>query len=288
MPLSPHSARSSSSIGRHPDRAGNWTRTPFLYLYISPPLSRCPPWLCSSVGTLGPANSWWQDSGCLSWRSRLHHPFLDSKATLGEGWGVCRVFELASAFYKCWWKCSERKSPVDRFLIGLATSNSLLITIMLLLFVYAPIIYVIDQNIFPHITDDLVQQQQCIKLSVSINQQLKWTIIILDHAFILGCFVSTWFYGTPDSQSEKIIEPCPDRRRLQIMCRLRYVPADCDLCLERLMSEKKYVYILIVQFNYLIWQIKKVKKNNIVWSTLTLHGFLEIIKCFRLMGLYVH
>lgn len=91
MPLSPHSARSSSSIGRHPDRAGNWTRTPFLYLYISPPLSRCPPWLCSSVGALGPANSWWQDSGCLSWRSRLHHPFLDSKATLGEGWGVCRV-----------------------------------------------------------------------------------------------------------------------------------------------------------------------------------------------------
>lgn len=74
---------SSSSISRHPDRAGNWTWTllslSFSFSSFSLPLSPSPPRLGSSVGALGPGNSWWQDRGCLSFGSRLPHPFLTAE-----------------------------------------------------------------------------------------------------------------------------------------------------------------------------------------------------------------
>ncbi len=85
LTLFSHCFSSFSSITRHPDRASNWTWTSlslfpfFLFLRLCLSLARSPPWLCFSAGALGPGNSWWQDSGCLSFCSRLPHPSLTAE-----------------------------------------------------------------------------------------------------------------------------------------------------------------------------------------------------------------
>lgn len=66
------------------------------------------PWLCSSAGALGPGNSWWQDSSCLSFCSRLPPP--DSRI------GVCLL--------KCAFKERQAAEKVHLFVCLLFSAQS--------------------------------------------------------------------------------------------------------------------------------------------------------------------